>query len=86
LQIRKPRGVFERGPAHFVLVLKAPQHSKAHVQEFEMQAFTDGCLWSGLNGCDDRFFFHSNDSLTGGNLLCDFDVYAARMPVEKGGN
>ena len=33
---------FERDPAHSVLVLKAPQHSKAHAQKFDIQAFPDG--------------------------------------------
>ena len=45
------------------LVLKAPQHSKAHVQKFDIQAFPDGCLGPGLYRCDNRFFFHNDDNL-----------------------
>src|SRR5207244_1026067 len=38
-------------------------YSKVHVQEFQFQAFTDGCLLPGLHRCDDRFFFHIKDNL-----------------------
>jgi hypothetical protein len=49
--------LFHDGP------LKAPQHSKAHVQKFDIQAFPDGCLGPRLYRCDNRFFFHNDDNL-----------------------
>src|ERR1700740_2971639 len=55
LKATKPRGAFERSLVGLILIHRAPHDPKAHMQEFDLKAFSDASFGARLRCCDDRF-------------------------------